>query len=66
LTAQDAAREEEVRLLRAEVTSLQPSNAALSTKLTQLAGELDNARTSLRNLRRGDGTSVWRRRRGGR
>jgi hypothetical protein len=67
LTAEDAAREEEVRLLRAELASLQPTNAALSTKLTQLKGELDNARASLRNLRRrGDGTSVWRRRGGGR
>jgi hypothetical protein len=64
--AQDAAREDEVRLLRAEVASLQPSNAALTTRLTQLKGELDNARTSLRNLRRGDGTSRWRRRGGGR
>jgi Methyltransferase domain len=64
LTAGDHAREEELRLLRAEVASLRPSNAALSTRLNQLKGELDNARNSLRNLRRGDGTSVWRRRGG--
>ncbi len=66
LAARDDAREEERRLLRAEVASLRPSNAALSTRLNQLRGELDNARNSLRNLRRGGGTSVWRRRGGGR
>jgi hypothetical protein len=66
LTAQDHSRDEELRLLRAEVASLRPSNAALSTRLNQLKGELDNARNSLRNLRRGDGSSVWRRRGGGR
>ena len=66
LAARDDAREEELRLLRAEVASLRPSHAALSTRLNQLRGELDNARNSLRNLRRGGGTSVWRRRGGGR
>jgi hypothetical protein len=66
LTARDDAHEEELRLLRAEVASLQPANAALSTRLHQLKSELDNARHSLRNLRRGDGTSLWPRRGGGR
>jgi hypothetical protein len=65
-TADDDARDEEVRLLRAELASLRPSAAALNSRLNQLMGELDNARTSLRQLRRGDGTSVWRRRGGGR
>ena len=65
-TAEDDARDEEVRLLRAELASLRPSAAALNSRLNQLMGELDNARTSLRQLRRGDGTSVWRRRGGGR
>jgi hypothetical protein len=65
LSAQDEALEEEVRLLRAEVASLRPSNAALSTRLNQLKAELDGARTSLRRLRRGDGNSVWWRRGGG-
>lgn len=66
LTDRDEALEEEVRLLRAEVASLRPSNAALSTRLNLLKGELDGARNSLRRLRRGDGDSVWRRRGGGR
>ncbi|TFV87770.1 class I SAM-dependent methyltransferase [Blastococcus sp. CT_GayMR16] len=64
--AEDDARDEELRLLRAELASLRPSAAALNTRLNQLKGELDNARSSLRQLRRGDGTSVWRRRGGGR
>jgi hypothetical protein len=66
LNARDDAREEELRLLRAEVASLRPSNAQLATRLDLVKGELDNARTSLRRLRRGDGTSIWRRRGGGR
>jgi hypothetical protein len=67
LASRDDAREQELRLLRAEVASLRPSNAALSTRLTQLKGELDNARNSLRRLRReGGGLGGLIRRGGGR
>jgi hypothetical protein len=62
--AQDDARDEEIRLLRAELAALQPSNAALTRRLAQLKGELDGARDSLRRLRRSDGSSIWRRRGG--
>lgn len=54
LTARDAERDEELRLLRAELASLRPSNARLSSRLEQLKEELDNARTSLRRMRRHD------------
>jgi hypothetical protein len=66
LAAQGDARDEELRLLRAEVARLRPSYAALNTRLNQLKGELDNARNSLRRLRRGDGAGAWFRRGGGR
>jgi hypothetical protein len=66
LAEQDESRDEELRLLRAEVASLRPSNAALGSRLNQLKGELDNTRNALRRLRRGTGPSLWRRRNGGR
>jgi hypothetical protein len=64
LSGTDRAREEELRLLRAEVARLRPSNASLGSRVNQLKGELDGARDSLRRIRRGDGTSRWRRRGG--
>jgi hypothetical protein len=66
LAVRDDARDEELRLLRAEIASLQPSNAALSTRIDQLKGELDNARNALRRMRRGAGPRTWIRRGGGR
>lgn len=64
-TAQDEAREEELRLLRAELAQLRPSAARLNTRLNQLQDELDGARTALRRLRR-SGTGIFRRGGGGR
>lgn len=66
LDARDDARDEELRLLRAEIASLQPSNAALNTRIDQLKGDLDNARNALRRMRRGAGLRSWIGRGGGR
>jgi hypothetical protein len=61
LTAQDHAREEELRLLRAELANLRPSAAAINARLNQVKAELDSARSALRRVRR----NGWRLRGGG-
>jgi hypothetical protein len=66
LAEQADARDEELRLLRAELASLRPEQAKLTSRLEQVSSELDNTRTSLRSLRRGEGSGGWRRRAGGR
>lgn len=59
VAVQDDARDDELRLLRAELAQLRPSSARLDTRLHQLQEELDGARAALRRLRRG---GVFRRR----
>ncbi|MFD2090360.1 class I SAM-dependent methyltransferase [Blastococcus deserti] len=64
LEEKEGARDEELRLLRAELASLRPKNAQLDSRLTQLKDELDNARISLRRVRRNQATGRWLRRSG--
>ncbi|MGY1807345.1 class I SAM-dependent methyltransferase [Blastococcus sp. SYSU D00669] len=61
LAAQDHEKDEELRLLRAEVARLRPQHALLSTRLSQLRSELDGARSALRRVRRGRAGSLLRR-----
>ncbi|CAB4909602.1 MAG: hypothetical protein F2825_04010 [Actinobacteria bacterium] len=52
-------RDEEIRLLRAELAELRPSKEHTDSRLRQARAELDSTRESLRRLRRGTG-SRWR------
>jgi chromosome segregation ATPase len=52
-------RDEEIRILRAELAALRPSTEQLDSRLRQTRTELDTARESLRRLRRRSGAR-WR------
>jgi hypothetical protein len=63
LAAADHEKDEELRLLRAEVASLRPKHAHLSLRMARLESELNSARTALRRVRRSRAGS-WLRRSG--
>ena len=61
LAAQTHEKDEELRILRAELANLRPKHAQLGTRLSQLEAELTSARTALRRIRRGRAGSWLRR-----
>ena len=62
-TEREAALEEELRQVRAELAGIRPSAALLNTRLNQAKTDLDASRTMVRDLRRSAGSRLGRLRR---